>query len=410
MFPFMQVAEQLEGEMAQLHLSHEENQPESSQFEHRSPTEQPEFYSNAADSDQARSESESGEQVPPEALKPIIEVVEEEELPPVAPVQERKPLDYALAPSDELKRLRTINHYEGQRTATDRRFWSIEQQDLYISIYRSAKIFEMKWIDWDHIRSVDQFAGIRERCAFLGLEHIMSYRCAWDTELIRQFYSTVHISTDKSSITWMTDGRKITTNKRAWEEMFGIPCGVHSEIHSQFWLDDDDKRILYTASDCTPGQISGLSPMTIIAKKIVWSTIYPRSGNNIDGHNWNLLYHIVKQHPFDIIALLFGEIDLIISGRNGTKDLLFYAPYIMGMIMSAFEYDGPRESRHNSYKPRPSYKQKRTNRFSCPPAPAVAAPFEPLQPEIVVDVDADKPPPVRCSWTSAPRRGSPWAS
>jgi hypothetical protein len=160
MFPFMQVAEQLEGEMAQLHLSHEENQPESSQFEHRSPTEQPEFYSNAADSDQARSESESGEQVPPEALKPIIEVVEEEELPPVAPVQERKPLDYALAPSDELKRLRTINHYEGQRTATDRRFWSIEQQDLYISIYRSAKIFEMKWIDWDHIRSVDQFAGL----------------------------------------------------------------------------------------------------------------------------------------------------------------------------------------------------------------------------------------------------------
>ena len=143
MFPFMQVAEQLDGEMAQLHLSHEENQPESSQFEHRSPTEQPEFYSNGADSDQAPSESESGEQVPPQALKPIIEVVEEKELPPVAPVQERKPLDYALAPSDELKRLRTINHYEGQRTATDRRFWSIEQQDLYISIYKSAKIFEI---------------------------------------------------------------------------------------------------------------------------------------------------------------------------------------------------------------------------------------------------------------------------
>ncbi|KAG0521484.1 hypothetical protein BDA96_08G164700 [Sorghum bicolor] len=389
------VAEQLDGEMAQPHLSHEEYQPESSQFEHPSPAEQPELYSNGTDSDQAPSESEAGEQVPPQALKPIIEVVEEKELPPLAPVQDRKPLDYALAPSDELKRLRTINHYEGQRTATDRRFWSIEQQDLYSSIYKSAKIFEMKWIDWEHIRSVDQFAGIRERCAFLGLEQIMGYRCAWDTELIRQFYSTVHISTDKSSITWMTNGRKITTNKRAWEELFGIPCGVHSEIHTQFWLDDDDKRILYTAADCTIGQISGLSPLTIIAKKIVWSTIYPRSGNNIDGHNWNLLYHIVKQQPFDVIALLFGEIDLIISGRNGLKDLLFYAPYIMGMIMSAFEYDGSRESRHNSYKPRPSYnyKQKRRNRFSCPPTPAVAAPSEsPLsafQPEIVVDVDAD---------------------
>jgi len=68
--------------------------------------------------------------------------------------------------------------------------------------------------------------------------------------------------------------------------------------------------------------------------------------------------HNVSVQYVHIIGLLFGEIDLIILGRNGTKDLLFYASYIVGMIMRAFEYDGPRKSKHNSYKPRLSYTYK----------------------------------------------------
>jgi hypothetical protein len=33
----------------------------------------------------------------------------------------------------------------------------------------------------------------------------------------------------------------------------------------------------------------------------------------------------VEQRPFDIIALIFGEIELLILDRNRTKDLLLYA-------------------------------------------------------------------------------------
>jgi hypothetical protein len=250
----------------------------------------------------------------------------------------------------------------------------------------------MKWIDWEHIDSIDQFARVREQCAHLGLEQIMSYRCDWNSELIKQFYSTVHISADKSSMTCMADGRMITINKRAWEERFGIPGGVQTWIHSQFLLDDDGKRTLYTDAECTLGQISGLSPLASIANKIIRTTIYPRNGNTLHSHNWNILHHIVEQCPFDIIALIFGEIELLISDRNRTKDLLLYAPYIMGMITGAFEYDGPRESRHHSYKPRHSYKLKGTKRVSRPSAPPVAAPSEQpptFQPEVEAHVDAD---------------------
>ncbi|KAI4966797.1 hypothetical protein ZWY2020_035973 [Hordeum vulgare] len=323
------------------------------------------------------SEFDSEEQVAPPAVESVIEVLKENELPPVSLVRPSDPVAYDLAPSDELKKLRSRNHYEGHRTATDRRFWSIEQQDLYKSIYSKPKSYEMKWIDWDYIDSIDEFSCVRQRFVHVGLEKIISYHCDWDIELIRQFYSTVHISVDNSSITWMADGRRITTNKRAWEERFGIPRSVHTAIiHSEFLLHDDDKRIMYTAPECTLGLTRGLSPLVSIANKIIKTTIYPKSAT-IHGHDWNLLRHIVEQNPFDIIALIFSKIELLISDPSPSN--LFYAPYIMGMIMRAFEYDGPRETRHPCYRPKP--------------ARAVALPSEPppsaFQPEVEAHVEAD---------------------
>nr|CAB3446207.1 unnamed protein product [Digitaria exilis] len=353
---------------------------------------QPELFGSGAYNVQPLSPYDS-EQVRPPAVESVIEVLEANELPPVAPVRPNDPRDYMRAPSDELKRLRSRNHYEGPRTATDMRFWSIEQQDLYSSIYSKAKLFAMRWIDWGHIDRMDQSACVREQCAHLGLEMIMSYRCDWNSELIKQFYSTVHISDDKSSMTWMADGRRITTNKRAWEKIFGVPGGVQTKIHKQFLLDDDDKRILYSDAECTLGQTIGLSPLPSIANKIIRKTIYPRAGNTLHRHNWNLLHHIVEQQPFDIIALIFDEIELFISDRNRTKDQLLYAPYIMGMINEAFKYDGHKESTHLSYKPKVSYKLKRTKRVGRPPAHPVAAPSEQppstFQPEVEAHVDAD---------------------
>ncbi|CAL4970403.1 unnamed protein product [Urochloa decumbens] len=267
---YMQEAHQSDVDMEKAQSSDMDYLSHSSKFEYPSVSEelgqisaskQPELFGSVANSYQPLPAFDS-EKLQPE---PVIEVLEENELPPVAPVRLHDPVNYMRAPSDELKRIRSRNHYEGHRTATDRRFWSIEQQDLYISIYSTAKLFHMKWTDWEHIDSIEQFARVREQCANLGLEQIMSYRCDWDSELIRQFYATVYISTDKSSMTWMADGRRITTNKRAWEEMFGIPGGVHTEIHTQFLLDDDAKRILYTAAKCKLGQTSGLCPLASIA-------------------------------------------------------------------------------------------------------------------------------------------------
>jgi hypothetical protein len=42
-------------------------------------------------------------------MESVIEVLKENELPPIAPVQLNDPMDYMRTPFDELKRLRNIN-------------------------------------------------------------------------------------------------------------------------------------------------------------------------------------------------------------------------------------------------------------------------------------------------------------
>jgi hypothetical protein len=64
----------------------------------------------------------------------VIEVLKVIELPPISLVRLNDPVNYMRAPSNEMKKLKIRNHYEGPRIGTDSRFWSIEQQDLYTSV------------------------------------------------------------------------------------------------------------------------------------------------------------------------------------------------------------------------------------------------------------------------------------
>jgi hypothetical protein len=101
---------------------------------------QPELFGNGAYTDHSLSASDS-EQVPPSAVQSVIEVLKVNELPSVAPMRLNDPV---RGLSDELKRLRSRNRYEGHRTATDRRFWSIEQQELYVIII-CCMLVGLKW-------------------------------------------------------------------------------------------------------------------------------------------------------------------------------------------------------------------------------------------------------------------------
>jgi hypothetical protein len=76
----------------------------------------------------------------------------------------------------------------------------------------------MRWTYYNHIDKTVQGTTVKGSCTHLGFEQIMSYRCDRNFELMRQFYSTIYISADESSMTCMVDGRMNTVNKRACEE------------------------------------------------------------------------------------------------------------------------------------------------------------------------------------------------
>jgi hypothetical protein len=138
---YMQKVDQSDVEMEKAQSSDMDYQPElfgngeSSDMDY-----QPELFGNGAYTDHSLSASDS-EQVPPSAVQSVIEVLKVNELPSVAPMRLNDPV---RGLSDELKRLRSRNRYEGHRTATDRRFWSIEQQELYVIII-CCMLVGLKW-------------------------------------------------------------------------------------------------------------------------------------------------------------------------------------------------------------------------------------------------------------------------
>lgn len=121
----MQEADQSDVEMEKARLSDMDYWSDNSKFDHPcaseeleqiSASKQPELFGSGADSDQPLPAFDS-EQVRPTTVEPVIEVLKENELPPVSTVRPNDPVNYMRAPSDELKRLRSRNHYEGRRAA-----------------------------------------------------------------------------------------------------------------------------------------------------------------------------------------------------------------------------------------------------------------------------------------------------
>ncbi|GJM95299.1 hypothetical protein PR202_ga12016 [Eleusine coracana subsp. coracana] len=118
----LQELKETDDEMEDTHSLAEDYRPKISEFDQTSPnehlhqysgSEQPELHKVGVVSDQSQSESRSEEQLPSPFVGPVVEIIEENELPPFAPMRHNDPVNYMRAPSDELKRLRSRNHYDG---------------------------------------------------------------------------------------------------------------------------------------------------------------------------------------------------------------------------------------------------------------------------------------------------------
>nr|ADB85265.1 putative retrotransposon protein [Phyllostachys edulis] len=162
----------------------------------------------------------------------------------------------------------------------------------------------------------------------------------------------VHVSPDLTSMKWVTVTRYVESTKEdfervlrtsssTWEKLFDSPS-----LLPPAWTDFYDPAVR-----STPGKIHGLKPIPSMINRIINHTFYPKSGNfdAVRGYAWNIIDNIMCGRRFDIVDVILRG---IVSSKNDRVKMIYYAPYIMVLILKKIEYQGGLGSPHKTYKPR----------------------------------------------------------
>jgi hypothetical protein len=129
----------------------------------------------------------------------------------------------------QVKRIRKIDSRSQQRNASDYRFHTQFQQDLYETVImeRGRIVSEAQWVDWHHMEEQQDpiYNQVIAACENHHIKKLMGVHCDWNIEVIVQFYSTLFIeeAEDVRAMHWMTEGEwyHITFDEFATRFLYG---------------------------------------------------------------------------------------------------------------------------------------------------------------------------------------------
>nr|CCI55374.1 PH01B035L11.19 [Phyllostachys edulis] len=232
--------------------------------------------------------------------------------------------DLRMISADQFAIKRHINQYLFSSNSINPRFHIKFQEQVYDQLYGPHRKFaDHKWI-----------------------------KNNYDEENIRQFYATVHVSPDLSTMKWMTVTRCVECTKEDFERVLRTPSGTWDKLYDNpallapTWTNFYDLDVKYT-----PGKIHGLKPIPSLINRIINHTFFPKSGNfdAVRGHVWNIIDNIMNGRKFDVVEVILRG---IVNSKNNRVKRIYHAPYIMALILSKFEYHGGLGSPYKPYKPR----------------------------------------------------------
>jgi hypothetical protein len=117
---------------------------------------------------------------------------------------------------------------------------------------------------------------------------------------------------------------KITVTKRFCEKVLLVDPLHGSKIEGKLTSKDEEVFNTWKKNDA----------IFSVANRLLRKTIYPKAGDISKVHNDNkvILYHLLTEKPFDIVDIMFTEME---KAQREKRRLIPYAPYIMLLIDSA---------------------------------------------------------------------------
>ncbi|KAM0913853.1 hypothetical protein ACQ4PT_011881 [Festuca glaucescens] len=252
---------------------------------------------------------------------------------PVGPSSVTSPEDAELPPESshmsgfpEIKKKRQQNPYiAAKSTSLNPKFRTKWQEELYDQIYRSAKVFEHRYVDWSEIANPDVCAfDVSIKYKNLGLKRLATEKSTerenwnWNEEIVKQFYATLFVSPDQTRMDFMIGSRHCYATKEQFEKALSIEPKPDSDIlHGPYELDDDDMESLYDVSKPNMGSVHGLKPEVALIRKINLHTFFPRlARGRCTTMLLRLTYAIFHERNFDIANFFFREMSEVIETPN----------------------------------------------------------------------------------------------
>jgi len=263
----------------------------------------------------------------------------------------------SLTPED-YARYRNANQYERARDSAERRFWTDFQRRVYEFAYPESRNFvQHQPISWARVNQIEGYEGLYQQMSRAGLADIVTLSQRYNPQAIRQFYATLHVAADRSSITWMTGYHRLSVTKAQIEQILGFPPGDGlARVHDEPPLSLELQSTFYRPQADHPtqihiGKVDGLFTLPGVVNRLLRKSILPRAGNpdEIRPPVWNILQHIFTGVRFDIVHCILEE---MARSAAELQKSIYFAPYIMKIILAEFDYMGALTVSLKGYTPR----------------------------------------------------------
>ena len=194
--------------------------------------------------------------------------------------------------------------------------------------------------DLDHLSRQEYFADAYNVLDQMGLLHLMTLKCNFNTHFILQFYSTVVFSTDDPmKIKWMTGLEYCESTWNRFAEILGYEIGSGRRLHGVAADHNKNKLADLYGPTCEPGTTTGLLPLYAKLVRLLRDNLVPSGGNN-DAIRTSLVELLSLAHEchenllpgtdfrIDVMDFIFNEMHEAMLARGTVP----YAPYIMLLI------------------------------------------------------------------------------
>jgi hypothetical protein len=186
---------------------------------------------------------------------------------------------------------------------------------------------------------------------------LMTFKHSWSTEIICQFWVTVHIDSQHKVLHWMTNGLHYRCDYRQFSRLLGFD---HHDREALSLYDHYPNGVgranfieagMYVDLQQANGKTVGLKPYFYVLNNLLRATIDPKIGDStsIQNHAPRILVCFGLDKRFSVTDLLWCHIDEV--SLTSTQSFP-YAPYLMYIIDQVTGFDFPCDMKHPDWNVR----------------------------------------------------------